>query len=291
MALQFIDRAQVVAWVIDAWQNGFETVMDPADGRWFDNGPGGDGIGLYGGLTDHLASELVFDESSKIFTPHQKIVYTPALDNRNGLAPSSSVTLTYAYTHVTTSTHATSHAIKAGIAEEIKVSAKFVESTTTFTFDYTYSWTESKAESKGETYTFSQILPVEVPEGKVYQAQLMCNSEDLTIPYKALVRISGQSEANFPGPVQGKKTWRVDAATLCRWINKYGSAGDQSCRFGPHPDRPKEGFFALEGTMTGTETVSIAAHVVDITASYTGDDGAASAVGPIVATIPLERPD
>ena len=291
MALQFIDKSQMVSWIIDAWQNELDTEMDPADGKWFTNGPGNSRVGLFGGLSDRLADELIFEETSKIFTPHQKSVDTAIVDNRNGLNPKSTVTLTYKYSDITTSTHGTSKAVKSGISEAIKVSASFsgigVESTTTFSFDFTYSWSESNCKQKGEEHSFSQSVDVKPPEGKVYQVLLMCNIDHLTVPYRALVRIMGKSEANFPGPVRGKKHWEIDAGTLCAWINKHGSAGDQSRRLGANPDEPGEGFFALEGTMTGTNTTNFTAVVKDITDSFTGDEDAGDAEGVLVAVTPF----
>lgn len=291
MALQFIDKSQIVSWIIDAWQNEMGTEMDPADGQWFTNGPENTRMGLFGGLTDRLASELIFDESSKIFTPHQKAVCTDIVDNRNGLNPTSTVTLTYEYSNNTTSTHGTSNTIKSGISEKIGVNATFLgtgaTSETTFSFEYAYSWTDSYTEQKGEKIIFSKSVTVPVPEGKVYQVQLLCNTDSLTIPYRALVRISGKSEANFPGPVRGKKQWVIDAGRLCAWINQYGSAGDRSEGFGANPDEPDEGFFALRGTMTATKTGNFTSFVLDITDSYTGDKDATGAEGNLVAVLPF----
>lgn len=291
MALQFIDKSQIVSWIIDAWQNELDTEMDPADGQWFTNGPGNTRMGLFGGLTDRLASELIFDESSKIFTPYQKAVCMDIVDNRNGLNPTSTVTLTYEYSNNTSSTHGTSNTIKNGISEKISVKATFLgaggTSETTFSFEYTYSWTEAYTEQKGEKISFSKSVPVSVPKGKVYQVKLLCNTDSLTVPYRALVRISGKSEANFPGPVRGEKHWVIDAGRLCAWINQYGSAGDQSECFGANPNETDEGCFALRGTMTATNTGNFTSHVLDITDSYTGDKDATGTEGNLVAVLPF----
>ena len=126
MTLQFINQSLLASWIMDAWQNEFDTEMDPSDGQWYTHGPNNSRIGLYGGLEDSLASELIYEESSKIFRPHQKTVDTAIHDNRNGLAPEGSVTLSYAYSNTTTSTHTTSNAIKSGLSESINVAAKFL---------------------------------------------------------------------------------------------------------------------------------------------------------------------
>jgi hypothetical protein len=287
MALQFIDKSQAVAWIIDAWQKELGTEMDPADGRWFTNGPGNTRTGLFGGLTDTLATELIFEESSKIFTPHQKAAVGGTVDNRNGLTPKQTLQLLYKYSSATTSTHATSSSIKTGISEQIGVSVKFVESKTTFSVEYTYSWNDSWSEQKGEEISETASIPVEVPRGRVYQVRLLFNTDILTIPYRALVYLSGKSEANFPGPVRGKKHWDVDAGKLCMWINQYGSAGEQSAQFGADRKKPDKGYFALRGTVTATNTGNFVAQTVDITDSYTGDKDAIDAKGKVVATRPL----
>lgn len=105
MALQFLDKRLVGAYIMDAWQNHFDTEIDPADGQWFTNGPDNNHIGLYGGLTDTLASELIFDESKQIFTPRQKEIKTATFDNLNGLAPSGAAKLIHSYENSTSSTH------------------------------------------------------------------------------------------------------------------------------------------------------------------------------------------
>ena len=67
MSLQYLDKRLIGAIIVDAWQNHFNTEMDPADGQWFTNGPGNNG-GLYGILTDTLASELKFLPDQQVFT-------------------------------------------------------------------------------------------------------------------------------------------------------------------------------------------------------------------------------
>jgi len=99
MSLQFLDQKLLGQYILDAWQQAFETEMDPSDGQWYTRSPNSAHGGLYGGLTDTLASALVFDESKKIFTPHQIIADTAIVDNRNGLTPTSTVTLSYAYSN------------------------------------------------------------------------------------------------------------------------------------------------------------------------------------------------
>lgn len=278
MALQFLDKRLVGAYIIDAWQNHLNTEVDPADGQWFTNDPNNGG-GLYGKLTDRLATELIFDESAKIFTPHQIVAATGIADNRNGLTPAQTIALSYSYQDSTSSSHSTTNAIKAGIGIDIKAKAEFLgtgaEVTTKFSFEYSYSWTDATTITKTETKTFTQTVPVQIPTGKVYQAVLLCNKDELTIPYTANIYLSGQSTASFASPINGQKYWVTDAGTLCAWISQFGSAGDESYKFGRNPKNPSEGLISLRGTITATQTVNFTARTLDITDSFKGEQAPA----------------
>jgi len=274
MALQFFDRRLVGAWIVDAWQQHFNTEMDPADGQWFTNGPGNNG-GLYGKLTDTLASELAFDDSKRVFTPNQVAAATGIADNRNGLTPEQTVTLTYAYQDSTSSTHSTTNSVKVGVGYDVKVKADFfgtgAEATTKFSTEYTYSWTDATTTANSETKTFQQQIPVKaIPKGKVYEVVLMCNKDQLKIPYHANIYLSGTSSACFANPVNGEKIWTVDAGTLCEWINQFGSAGDESYKYGRDPNNPRQGICFLQGNLTATQTANFLARTFDITDLFKG---------------------
>jgi hypothetical protein len=293
MPLQFIDTRLIGAYVVDAWQNHFNTEMDPADGQWFTNGPGNNG-GLYGKLIDKLASELVFDQSNRIFIPNQKVASTWTIDNRNGLTPEQSVTATYSYQDTASSTHSTTNGLKVGVGYDIKAKAEFfgtgAEATTKFSSEYTYSWTDTTTTSKTETKTFSQVIPVRnVPQGKVYQLILLCNEDKLKIPYHANIYLSGTSSACFASPVNGQKIWTVDAGTLCDWINEFGSAGSESYKYGRDPNNPQQGMISLLGSLTATQTWNFTARTSDITASYTGSQGSGGDSAPLPGTVVGEQ--
>jgi hypothetical protein len=302
MALQFFDKRVLGAFIVDAWQNHFDTEMDPADGQWFTNGPNNNG-GLYGKLSDVLASELVFDESKKIFTPNQVAAATAIADNRDGLTPEQTVTLTYSYSDTTSTTHSTTNGLRVSMGIDIKAKAEFLgagtDITTKFTTEYNYSWTDATTVAKSETKTFQQQVPVKnIPKGKVYQVVLVCNKNELKIPYHADIYLNGQSSACFANAVNGQKIWTVDAGTLCEWINQFGSAGDESYKYGRDPKNPQQGLISLLGTMTATQTANFMARTSDITDSYTGseppalnrvvtDSGTPVTSGAVISDVPL----
>lgn len=287
MALQFLDNRLVGAYIIDVWQNYLNTEMDPADGQWYTNGPGNNG-GLYGKLTDKLATELIFKPNTRLLTPHQQNAYTQLIDNRKGASLKNTVTLSHQYTDTTSTTHSTTNALKVGVATDIKVTGDFIvektEVTTKFSTEYSYSWTESKTTTSSTTKTFSQTLNVDVPVGKVYQIVLLSNTNQLSIDYEADIYIEGTTSACFKNPVNGQKIHTIDAGTLCSLINQYGSAGDESYKYKRDPKQPSRGAIALSGKMTATQTINFVVQTFDITDSYKGEaidtsSGQASLVG------------
>lgn len=271
MSLEFIDKQKIGAIIVDAFQEQLNTEMDPANGQWFSHGPDNNG-GLYGNLTDELAKELVFLPNETTMEPNKIAADTAVIDNRNGLTPKSSVTLSYSTTETTTATHTVSKALKIGLGVDIKGSAKFfgtgIDITTKLSTDYTFSWGESVTKTTSETKQFSQTVQVEVPAGRVYQVVLACDKVNLNAPYYADVRIAGTSTANFAHPVNGKPTWQIDAGTLCEWINRSGSAGGDSHMYIRDPESPEKGLLRMRGSLTSQITVNFVVKTFDVTDTY-----------------------
>ncbi|MBO0932286.1 ETX/MTX2 family pore-forming toxin [Fibrella aquatilis] len=271
MSLKFLDKHIVGAIIVDAFQQELNTEKDPADGQWFTNGPSNNG-GLYGNLADALASALVFLPNEVVLTPRKLAAATATVDNRNGLTPKQTVTLTYSTTDTATTSHTTTNALKQGLSVTIKASGKFMgvglEVSTQVSTEYSYSWSDTKTESKAETKQFSQSVPTDVPAGKVYQVVLTCDKTDLKAPYHADIIITGKATANFASPVNGQKTWAIDAGTLCEWINKYGSAGDESSMYMRDPANPTQGLIRMNGQLTSAVTANFSVNTYDVTDTY-----------------------
>ncbi|WP_140918704.1 ETX/MTX2 family pore-forming toxin [Limnobaculum xujianqingii] len=283
MGLQFLDKRYIAAIIIDAWQSNLNTEMNPADGQWFTNGPDNNG-GLYGYLVDKIATKLVFDQSQKVFEVHQKAAVTGIADNRNGLTPNMTVSLKYAYQNSSTTSHTKSHSIKVGTGVDIKSKAEFLgsggEVTFKFSFEYSHSWSDTTSTSKTETLEFSDTVPINIPVGHVMKVLLMCNEQQLEVPYFADIYLSGNSTANFRSPVNGKKIWSTDAGTLCQWISQYKSSSDDNLIFCRDPDDPTKGLIRVKGMLTATQTVNFHVATEDITKSFDGyiPEGIAQAV-------------
>lgn len=270
MALQFLDKSTIGSYLSAMWQKDLNTGEDPANGQWYENGANGDGIGLYGGLTDNAATQLQFDESSKQYIPQAVVCDSATLDNTNGLAPNSTVQLSYQYSNSSSTTHSTTDSIKVGIGVDIKASATFfgvgVDVTTKFSFDYTHAWGTSTTETESNTYTFSQSVPITVPTGKVYQVVLTAMSQKLIIPYTATVAISGSTETWFEDRINGHYNWNMDGGSAFQLIGQWGLAGTNS------PSYSSAGV-TQNGTVTAQQTTQFVAKVYDITASQGNQAG------------------
>jgi hypothetical protein len=265
MALQFLDKTLIGSYLSAMWKKDLNTGEDPPNGKWYENGANGDGIGLYGGLTDSAATQLQLNESSKQYLPEAVVCDTATLDNLNGLAPSSTVQLSYQYSKGSSTTHSTTDSIKVGVGVDIKASATIfgigADVTTKFSFDYTHSWSTTTAETESQTYTFSQSVPVNVPEGKVYQVVLTAMSQKLIIPYTATIGITGTTETWFEDRINGHYNWSMDAGSAFANIGAWGLAGSQS------PSYSAAGV-SQSGTITATQTTQFVAKIYDITATY-----------------------
>lgn len=120
MALTILDVDAMKTLLTEMWKKNLNTSEDPANGQWYTNGPNGDHVGLYGGLTDSVNGAVRFDLNRKHYSPTEGIVASSTVDNRNGLVSTTTVNLSSAYTDSVSTTNTYSHAIKEGFAFEVK---------------------------------------------------------------------------------------------------------------------------------------------------------------------------
>jgi hypothetical protein len=240
MPLTFLDKATVGSYLSQMWKKDLNTGEDPANGKWYENGANNDGAGLYGGLTDNAATQLQFNDAQKQYIPEQVVCDTASLDNRNGLAPQTTVQLSYNYTKSSSTTHTTSDSIKVGVGVDIKASATIfgigADVTTKFSFEYTHSWGTATTESESQSFTFSQSVPVTVPQGKVYQVVLTAMSQKLVIPYTAIVHVSGKTETWFEDRINGHYNWGMDAGSALQNIAQNSGRVSNGHRHGAADD-------------------------------------------------------
>jgi len=272
MALIHLDKKVIGLYLSDVWKKELGTGKDPANRKWYEDGANHDGIGLYGGLTDTASTELLFDESQKAYTPQKVVCDTATLDNLNGLAPQSTVELSYTYGNSTTTTHSTTNSLKVGVGFEFKAKATIFgiggEATTKLSFEYTHSWTKSTSESESESHTFKQSVPIHVPSGKVYQVVLTAKSQKLTVPYRALIYVDGWTETWFEDRVKGHYNYSMSAGDAFLRIAQWGKAGAESHSYGRDPKNSSRGVITQYGQVTAQQTADFVAQVFDITDSY-----------------------
>jgi hypothetical protein len=272
---------------MDAWQNYLGTESDPANGKWFRNGPN-NSAGLFGGLTDTLATDLVFDSGKASVNKQKAVAASTTLDNRAGLLNDSAATqsLQWAVTNTASATHSSTSAVKSSISEKLSFKGAFgvadLTSETTISFEYSYSWSDSTTSTQTDTKTFTSSMPIKVPQGKAYKLVVMADNDTVKVPYSAQIYLNGTSETNFASSVNGKQNWSTDAGTLCSWIETYGSAGNDAVEFGPDPKNPKQGIASLNGTMTATQSVNFTIFALDVTSTLNGGPSADQAVNQLV---------
>jgi hypothetical protein len=287
MSLQYFETNVLGPYIMDAWQNYLGTESDPANGKWFRNGPN-NSAGLFGGLTDTLATDLVFDSGKATVNKQMAVAESTTLDNRAGLLNDSPATQTlqWAVTNTASATHSSTSSVKSSISEKLSFKGAFgvadLTSETTISFEYSYSWSDSTTSTQTDTKTFTSSMPIKVPQGKAYKLVVMADNDTVKVPYSAQIYLNGTSEANFANSVNGKQNWSTDAGTLCSWIETYGSAGNDAVEFGADPKNPKQGLASLAGTMTATQSVNFTIFALDVTSTLTGGPSTDQVVNQLV---------
>src|SRR5215213_2323702 len=236
MPLNSLDVSKVSAHVADAWKKRLKTSADPANGRWYTKGATGSNIGLYGGLNDTLPNGLDFDQNALTYLPKTLVAgMSGRVDNRNGLNPHTTVSLTYKYASSSSTSHSFTNSLKVGIGTDIKGKADFIfvagEVTLKFSAEYAFTYAHTRSETKGEERTWTGTVPVNPPEGKVYQAVLAASVQEIQVPYTAKLVVSGQTETWFENRINGLYNWRASAGDMFGWINQYGTAGSESALY------------------------------------------------------------
>jgi Clostridium epsilon toxin ETX/Bacillus mosquitocidal toxin MTX2 len=291
MALQTLDATTVGQHIATAWMEHFAYWEDPANGAWYTTGPNGDGIGLYGGLTDTPAAGLVFDQSNLTFLPRQFLADSAIVDNRNGLAPHSVMNLSYTHSSSTTTTHTTTHSVNTSASVDISAGIDFIvkaETDVKFSVNYTFNYTSTTSTTTSDSQTFSQSLPIDVPKGRVYKGVLLATAQSIDVPFTATIAVDGTSETWYANPVLGHYNWTVDAGTLFGWIAQFGTAGSDSAQYRNLGNG--HGGLVVSGVLHSEETVNFQARVYDVTdaPSTTGQvlARASASLGPDESPVP-----
>lgn len=266
MSLQYLDISTVSPYLAKAWEKYLNTDKDPANGRWYTNGPDNDNMGLYGGLSDAYP-QLSFD-AAKGNVQHTRIVAASGeVDNRKGLTPEASLTLSYSYSDAATTSHTITNSVSAGAEVDLEGSAELLgvggKATAKFTVNYTFSYASTSSTTDTEEQVFSETLPITVPAGKNYKGVLLAKVQQIQVPFTANIVVSGNTETWFEDRVQGHYNWVQDIGTVFGWINQYGIAGGESSYYTNLGDG--RGSLSVPGTLTAQNTADFHAEIYDVT--------------------------
>lgn len=272
MALVNLDKTTLGGYMTAMWKRQLGTTLDPSNGKWTETKPGGKPGGLVGRLTDTAATELILDKSQQSLVVEDSEVNSAIVDNTNGLLPESTVTLRYTHANSTTTTHSTTSGWKLGVKVGFEFEAGLVfekaKTSVEVNFEGYHSWTDSTSTTESKSIEFSQEVPVRnVPKGRVYKAVLVAQTHSITIPYRALISVSGQTETWFAKQVKKHYCWISDAGTAFARIAEWGLAGAESHMYGRHPKRPSVGVITQSGSIAA-KTVHLKAQVYDVTDVY-----------------------
>jgi len=268
--LSFLDQNMMKATLTAMWKKEMNTNLDPADGKYYSNGPNNDGVGLYGNLTDWIDTTVHYNSSGISYTRTQFVADSATVDNTNGLNPSNTVTLSYSHSAKTSQTHTVSTSYKSSF--NISFKATFLlygilgDLSTAYNFNYEYDYSESSSSTSSDTITTSQSVPVTVPKGKIYKVLLSANAQQMIVPTTTYTYVVGKSETWFNKQVNGHYDWYMDAGSTFAAIKQFGSsaAGD-SWAYGVSPISADTGMIVTPGYITGANIANFMASVVDVT--------------------------
>ena len=261
MALKYLEKATIAPLLSGMWKRYLDTGLDPANGKWYEQGADKKVGGLFGGLEDYPERELFFDRAMAQYEANDIQCSQAILDNRDGLSGDGTVELSYTCTRSEATTRSNGHGIKLGAGVDFGGGVNFLfakaKHTLKFSFDYSYNWSKSESTTRTETTTFKQSVKLNVPEGEVHAAILTARKQTLKIPYKAIIRVGGFTDTWFEHRVKDRYRHRLSGAEAIARIGEWGLAGTSS------PSFTKDGVID-EGILTCNQVVDFSAKVVKV---------------------------
>lgn len=280
MSLTILDPYRLTALLTGMWQKRLGTDEDPANGKWFTNGANGNSVGLYGGLTDSMASNAVLDVRNQQYRSRQIVAAASVVDNRNGQAPKSSPTLTYTYEDEVSMDLSKSDAVLRGAPVSFTAKTELCgdggDASTKMSIDYSYSSTDESSRTQKRSQSVTQQVEVVVPDGKVYKAVLLASEQWFEVPCALNVYVTGTTETWFEDRVNDHFNWTMDIGSA------FALAGDPLYRQDPQTGK---GFSpAVGGILKGQQTTDFVVQIWDVTGPV---DAPVPERGAVVSTTPL----
>lgn len=247
----------------DAWRKKLNTKLDPANNKWFTEGADGrKNAGLYGGITETAPSNLVFHED-KMHIQKNNIVCTRTLvDNKDGLNPEVDTELSYKYSKTTGFTQQTTNSINKTYGASFSAGFSFASAELSFTAEFGYEMTETNHEESTTEITKTVKLPVRVPKGRVFAAELTAQRDIITVPFSCEIKYSGSTSTWFESRVNGAYYHGMSIGEAFNIIHNNGLAGDESVHF---QRNGANGIFTLNGSLVVQDTFNFGTRITDVT--------------------------
>lgn len=291
MSLQYLDPQTIGSLLSCTWQQDLGTSEDPANGQWYTDGANCDGIGLYGGLSDSLPTQVQLDAAAAVVKSQQIVADSAIAQNLFGTDPSPAVQLTYGYVTSVSNMYEQIPAVSNGSPFHIPMQQVLSQGPESIDIRFVFASPQATAPTQ-QGQQFSRAVQVAVPTGRVYQVVLAVQTQQATVPYTVQIAVTGTTETWFANPVNGHYNWKADAGTAFGRINQYNCAGVDSAAYGAGGNGA--GTVTLKGVLNVSEVGSFCALVYDVTAQCTAGGappaltpGSAPPSGTVVQTIPL----
>jgi Clostridium epsilon toxin ETX/Bacillus mosquitocidal toxin MTX2 len=264
MALQYLDTVTLQQYLVSAWENQLNTGEDPANGQWYTNGANGDSIGLYGGLTDvQEGLSFVFEDQST--TPTTTVFLSANVNNLNGLNPTANtINMSYAVQATLTTTHTETNTVDAGVSAEGGIDL-VAEGKVTISASYEHIWQQSTTTTTTDITTFNYVQPITVPDGKVYQGQIVGTLYTVNVPYLAVIQVTGTSETWFNDMIQGHYNYSASAGDVFGWIATQAEKSSDLTGQSYVNNGNGQGSVTIPGTLTAQQGANFTGQVVDVT--------------------------
>jgi hypothetical protein len=252
MSLSYLNQTTIANAVSCAWKKYIGTSDNPEQS------------GLVSSFVDHVPSALTFNTDAAAVTSSQTSAETSIVNNVDGLLPNYTyVTLSSAYSQTTSSTHTVTTSVTLGASFNVEVNEVVAKEGGTFNVAFTFTSTESETTSTTETDNYSNQVQVYAPTGKVYEAVLVEEISQISIPYTCVVQVSGKSDCVIDKSGGGDITGEENAAVVFGWIQQYQCAGGDSSSYSNGGNG--NGFVTMTGTVTVSQTASFTSQVNDVT--------------------------
>ena len=146
------------------------------------------------------------------------------LDNSDFPADATlTATLSYSYTTGYSTSHEQTQSLTVGVTQDFDFKFEGAGEGTTLSASGTFSWTEGTSENNTSTVSSGVSEALVVPAGKIYEAKILYQQEEVQVPYSWSATIIGSYVMSF-----------ADGSVLNNIGVTFGDASDPNL-YGPLP--------------------------------------------------------